>query len=318
MGILMNSSGRCVWPRLTSLTCLVVLSACGSSNNEAPSSPAINTSNYVKLLQHVFDIYSGNAYFPALATLPDWSDPAYSGLPSGDPSLRTEANITCLNGGTARIVPSYTVMPPLSWTFEFSDCQDDSAVLDGQLFREYRWTHGGSGAYVVSSGLSIDSQERTLAYSGAAEEGAGGYTLGRNATGVDFRLSYASTSLELSGVNTSIGINAFTGMRLSGGFSVRSDVTGDMSIQAVVLEEIQSTTASRDSTSPWLLDGGRLELTAADGSGLLFTVDNGDPDSVTIEIIAPDGVIATLVESSSFWSGNLQFEFVFQNAWPTD
>ncbi len=285
---------------------------------EAPLPPIINSSNHIELLRHVFDIYSGNAYFSDLATLPDWSDPTYSGLPSGDPSLREETNITCLNGGVARFVPSYSVFPPLSWEFEFDDCQDDVAVLDGQLFREYQFSNAGSGYYVISSGLSINSQSRRLWYSGSVEEGHGGFTTSRRASNVDFDVSDDLSLLELSNVSTEISFSA-SSAGMSGGFSVRSDTTSNASLHSEVLEEFISTLVPNDpGTFYWPYETGRLELTAADGSGLMLNADNGDPQSVTIEISSRDGDTESLIQPWSLWNENLRFEFVFGNAWLSD
>ena len=124
--------------------------------------------------------------------------------------------------------------------------------------------------------------------------------------------------LELSNVSTEISFSA-SSAGMSGGFSVRSDTTSNASLHSEVLEEFISTLVPNDpGTFYWPYETGRLELTAADGSGLMLNADNGDPQSVTIEISSRDGDTESLIQPWSLWNENLRFEFVFGNAWLSD
>ena len=269
----------------------------------APLSPVINRTNHVELLRHVFDIYTGNAYIAEIATLPDWSDPSYAGFPTTE---SIETNITCLNGGTARFTPFVRESDHGSdfWEFEFDDCQDDAVVLDGQLHREFRSSSGGWGKSVASSGLSINGQSQQLQYSGTVDEGVS-FTLRRSASDVNYYVFDGISSFALSSANTGfINYPAVGGpFMISGAFTVRSDTTDNRPLHAEVLQEIDVWPLS----SEWS-NSGVLELTGDDGSKLVLNADNGDFQSVAIEISNGDGDKKTFTQPWSLWAEDLRIE----------
>ncbi len=83
-------------------------------------------------------------------------------------------------------------------------------------------------------------------------------------------------------------------------------------------KDISMSTTNDFGALSWPYETGKLELTAADGSWLTLNADNGDPQSVMIEISTRDGVTETLIQPWSLWTENLRFEFVFRNAWSSD
>ena len=283
-----------------------------------PLAPIINRSNHVELLRHVFDIYTGNAYISDIATLPDWSDPVYAGVPSGYLSLSAIVNIICLNGGTARFksLISESLMNR-AIDFEFADCQDDAVVLNGQLHREYLSGRSTSGGYVTSSGLSINGQSRQLRYSGEVRDEIGYGGPFRNASNVNYNTSDGLSTFELSDATTEALNPPWGGVLISGVFFVRSEMTGNRSMRAEVLEEIEvhlpPYVIGDPLTEPF--DRGVLELTGDDGSKLVLNSDNGDPLSVTIEISTSDGASEILIQPWSLWTEDLRFDFVVQDIW---
>lgn len=282
----------------------------GSSN----STSIITVDNHVELLRHVFDIYTGNAYIPDVLTLPDWTDPAYNGTPG---FMSVEANITCLNGGTARFIPFYSDDGDSNtrawWEFHFDNCQDDAVILDGQLHREY-WGGRGSGTNgkVVSSGLSTDEQSRQLRYRGTVYEQLL-FLSGRSASDVNYSVSDVLSMFELSNANTGFSNYPVDGtFTMSGAFTVVSDATGNRALGAEVLERFEvRPPAFFDEPS----NIGVLELSGDDGSKLVLTADNGDFESVLIEISTSGIVSETLTQPWSLWADNLRIELGIHNLW---
>ncbi|NND70996.1 MAG: fibronectin type III domain-containing protein [Rhodothermales bacterium] len=282
-----------------------------------PPLPAITRENHVELLRHVFDIYTGKAYFSDIATLPDWSDPVYAGLPD---DFSVETNVTCLNGGTARFTPfvshltGYKItITNLAWDFGFEGCQDNVVVLDGSLHREKVVTSIGVfyvDATVASSGLSLEGNSRWFRYAGSVSEHHDPSGNRRQAAGVSYSLNTGVSTFELSNANTRIDYN---GDRMQGEFTVRSAATAYRQLHAEVL------TSFRYDRSLGKMVMGELELTGDDGSKLELNVEDDEIDSATnIKITDSNGAIETFTQPWSLWEDNLRFELMFSSIWYSD
>ncbi len=206
-----------------------------------PLPPIINRSNHVELLRHVFDIYTGNAYVQEVVTLPDWSDPAYSGVSGPRPPDWIpepgpwETTITCINGGTARFVWDLSI----GWVgghgsldFYFDNCQDDDALLDGDL-RRYEGRNRATLITISSDGFSSDTQSRQVRFSGRiSDNDSSGYFLyrSRDASDVNYSQSDGQSELALSDVNTRV-YKSFNEDLIGGDFTFRSTATGNRAIR---------------------------------------------------------------------------------------
>lgn len=286
-----------------------------TTTGPTPDLPIINSSNHVELLRHVFDIYTGNAYFSAVAALPGWSDPTFGGLELPGESLAANVSITCLNGGTAdfewyaygsRGFEKYL-------DFEFDNCQDDAVVFDGQLRRRDAAYRSDNNS-VSSDGLSIDRQSQQIQFSGSVNEFSDVRRVQRSTNAAYYRVSDGQSIFELSDLNTSISYGFIEG--ISGGFNVRSDVTsfGSLTVEGELGRNEFPTSAPASA-----YDTGTLELVAEDTSRLVLNADNGDPNTVTIEITNLDGSSDTLIQPWSLWADHLKYEFELSDIfrWPS-
>ncbi len=293
------------------------------TTHDAPVLPSlISLSNHVELLNHIFDIYTGSIYGAAIFTLPDWSDPAYDGYASADPSL-VETSVTCLNGGTALFIPineydGYS-RGEEGWNFVFDNCQDDTDVLDGLLFRRRILGPFFVRISVESDGFSINGQLRQVYFFGQVNKTFSGlYNASWESLGIDYTASDGLTSLALSDASTSFSyddilINPDPRGRaaMDGSFTVSSDVTGQRSLHVEVLDEFVLDISSDEQLSsyagiPWHFEAGQLELTGDDGSKLVLNADNDDYQSVLIEISNADGSTESFTQPWSLWTERLR------------
>ncbi|NND91487.1 MAG: fibronectin type III domain-containing protein, partial [Granulosicoccus sp.] len=260
----------------------------------------VNWDNYIELLRHVFDIYTGNAYIADLATLPDWPDSTYSGTPTSD---STEAEITCLNGGTAQFTPviNTSIHSSYAWEFKFHDCQDNTVVLDGQLLREKNYGSRLNGGKVTSTGLTIDGQPRQVFYSGGMDEWES-FASHRETTELNYSVSDGLSSFELTDANTRV--TYYGPFWMNGSFTIKSELTDNRHLHAEVLEEFQMKLNAAYQGA----DTGLLKLMGDDGSELKLNVANNDDLTVTIEITTSDGTNETFTRPWSLWEVNLRVE----------
>lgn len=304
---------------------IFLLSACSSSSDgqspdggdsgDTASTPVINRDNHVDLVAFVFDILTGNAYFADIGQLPGWSDPTYGGveLPGGPEAVDT--TVACLNGGTARF--EWYAYGSVGFEeyldFQFDNCQDDTVVFNGQL-RRRNAAYRASNRDVSSDGISIDYPTRQIQFSGSVAEFDDGFRTERSTANARYRVQEGDTTLVLTDLNTSVSYGFVDGV--GGSFTVRSPLTANRALSvdgSLQHAEIPSTSAA----SPY--ESGAIELVAEDGSELILNAANGDLDSVSVEIIAPDGTRETLTQPWSLWSDHLLYEFVFDDLfqWPS-
>lgn len=282
---------------------LLAISSCSSSNDEPgsdllsdpvspePGTAVITMDNHVVIVANVLAVFSGKLYGDAVFAVPDYSDPAYDLWPVVDPDtaelITQPADIVCSNGGTATVVPEtqgFFLDNLLTWNFEFENCQDGIALLDGQLSRGiYEAIH------LTSTGFVRDEQTRVVRYSGSLVGRSGN---GRHwtTTGMDFTLESTDSSLVIENSTTEFFPDV-----LSGEFKVQADWTGG---QAITVRIPGDLTPGNDT--------GELELSAGPDNVLVLDANTGDNDTVNVTIRA-DGITSTVTQPWALWSDNLLF-----------
>ena len=250
--------------------------------------------NHIDIVANVFAIFSGKLYGDELLTAPDYSDPAYDEWPEIDSDtaelITQPADIVCSNGGTVTVIPEtqgFYSDNLLSWNFDFDNCQDGIALLDGPLSRAiYEAIH------ITSTRFVRDDQSNVVRFSGSlvGRSGSGRYW---TTTDMNFTLESSASFLVIEDSTT-----AFFPDNLTGEFKVQADWTDGQKITVRILDDLKPNN-----------DTGELELSAGPGNILLLDADTGDNGTVDVTI-TENGTTSTVTQPWALWSDNLLFNSV--------
>ncbi len=245
-------------------------------NNPIPTflSPIIRQDNFHELLTLVVSVFSGNAYGPTVIALPNYSDSAFA---FGSRIDSVAANLSCTNGGTVDIVPFQFGVREVTtgWDFLFDNCLDGDTLISGDLKRRIVST-----VSVQSSGLTIDTPDRQVEYSGAIERKFtasrdGGPSRSFRADEVNLLLAEDNRVFELINATTSLETALPFSATMNGSFRFRSALAQKRVLSVEVTEPFDfSWGPDREYRYP-NFQSGKLVISAEDGSSITIDASEG-------------------------------------------
>ena len=293
----------------------VLLLGCNSSENVNPpvdAPPTLNHENYIDVVKHVFDVYSGLEYNNTIFKTHQFfyqNDPDTEELISTSP-MQFHYEFSCDDsGGTAVadvVFPENTmIIRQIDLTFDL--CDWDSELYDGTshytvaILGNEVWQHDGL--------ILIDPDGVTTTVTGTVKESFSGCGYGDYqewaAESVHYTIAVDVTTAELSNVNTRFGYGANCAQNqavLEGSFMLRSPVTNGL------LLDIDTPVAFANSDSAErLFPAGILRIRAADNSLIELNAANGDSQSVNVSITI-GGATDSFSEPWSTWQDSLMLE----------
>ncbi len=285
---------------------------------DAPSDAIIRRETYATLLGHAFDIYVGDLYSPSMHALyglnQRMSDLEVSRDSSDNPVLFGYA---CDDGRADLALFHFDSNNGEIYDWTFDNCLFDDLLYQGDLSLHQNalgQTFGSTGGVTIRRSADI-----AVTFSGMAQwwrrqtlysDAIGSWdtvAFALNSRTIDGDLDIAQASSRFAyGYENSGRFSA----SLSGGFDVRSDVTGGALLHVstpLALDYERSWDETLEPANTWNFSSGQLELVAEDGSRLLLDADTGDADTMRITIDNERGPDTFLTRWSQ-WQSRLRFD----------
>lgn len=269
---------------------------------EAPSTTIINQDNYIGMLTDALAAFSGENYVAplngAVERVYGLLSEAFPGTESESPTFPT--TYACSNGGTAFFEDAVLDM-------QFTDCQIDEFVLDGNLaiFPSNATTVSGGGLLITTN------PDTTLLLDGNV-------TVPGNPFFRTFDVNAQVTSpigtLSLAAVNTQFSFTHLLRCCVGGpDFVAEFMGSFDFSSSATDGELISAATTTRffyeepltSHTNDWNYRGGVLQLLAEDDSEVVLDAATGDDATVSIRLSSEAGT-EQFIQPWSLWQSVLR------------
>ncbi|NND90697.1 MAG: hypothetical protein HKN42_07505 [Granulosicoccus sp.] len=271
--------------------------------------PVLNHENYIVVVRHILDWYSGANYGNAIVQTRQFyaeNDPDTSELVSTNPVHWQYVYACELPGGSAVVdivFPENTGIVR-EYDLVFDACDWNSARYDGSS----RYTVSSLGNEIWQhEGLTVtDADGLVTTVTGTVRESFSGCGYGDYQEWAVESVNYTEggnvVTTELSAVNTHFGYGADCAQNravLGGSFTLVSPVTSG-NLLDIDTPLIFENTGSSDR----LFQAGNLRIRAADGSRIELNADNGESRSVTVSITI-DGATDNFSEPWSTWQDSL-------------
>lgn len=281
----------------------------GSTPGTDTNAAVMTVDNHVAVLTNVFAIFSGKLYGDEVLTAPDFSVAPLDKFPDFDfatnQMISQPVDLVCSNGGTVFAIPeSEGTDTALGWNFEFDNCQDGIALLDGQITNSIY-----EAIFITSEGFVRDDQTKIIRLSGSLggrSAAAGVENSFWDTEDINFTLESGGNALiiedattgyrpyELTGLGGRVFFNV-PGSSFSGEFRVKAEWTNNEEIKVRVIDDPEPGS-----------DSGLLEITAGSENVILLDADTGDVSTISVTITA-DGTTSSLLQPWTLWSEDLIF-----------
>ena len=286
----------------------------GSPGPGEPMPPSF-PEDYVEVLRHAFEIYTGKRFGPEILDLPGYPIEAFDYDPpgrEGDGTVTVVAD--CEGGGTATLAETVTGdrQTVRIRDFDFDRCRRGSTLYRGDFVeRDFGNVQ-----------LSSDGFERVEGDAATRFSGGLGYMPMSNRDGGPTR-TYGLSEADYSAGDVALADASFDYLvllgnfrfELGGGYRLTSPFTGGAELVASTPERLEYSVQD-DPAFPTELGGpesvrfatGTLRIEGPDGDSLTLRADNGDLSTANVEV-SVDGSVSSFVEPWATWAEALDFSF---------